>query len=110
MPTYHMPNTVCDKCSKTIYVDESCYGVGDWEGATLCPDCFAALNTMSASRPTTGLKDSAIALDSRRIARLLHNLQFHSGVFGIMSEAQQEEYSDVQRMIADYHKGKQDAS
>ena len=37
-----MEETICDRCSREIPVEEanSCDS-GDWEGATLCNDCYA---------------------------------------------------------------------
>jgi hypothetical protein len=31
--------TICDRCTREIDAAEAWEGTGEWEGATLCPDC-----------------------------------------------------------------------
>lgn len=37
----HCVSTICDRCSAIVDPQEACDGIGEWEGATLCPDCSA---------------------------------------------------------------------
>ena len=34
--------SICDRCGKGLDVDDAQAGEGEWGGATLCPDCYAA--------------------------------------------------------------------
>lgn len=30
---------ICDRCGREVEPEEAWPGTGEWEGATLCPDC-----------------------------------------------------------------------
>lgn len=37
-------DTICDGCARAVPLEETCTpGSGEWEGATLCNDCYAEL-------------------------------------------------------------------
>lgn len=44
--------TICDRCAIQVPVEiTSTPEKGQWEGATLCPDCYAEVEFESVSRP-----------------------------------------------------------
>ena len=39
-----MAETICDRCGRAIDEDDASEGIGEWEGATLCPDCASEVH------------------------------------------------------------------
>ena len=39
-------DTICDRCGRPVDLEDARWlGHGEWQGATLCPDCAAAVET-----------------------------------------------------------------
>jgi len=41
-------DTICDKCGRSVSVDDALDGWDEWDGATLCPDCAAEIAVQEA--------------------------------------------------------------